>query len=141
MVARTTAGSRRVPWWRQPAGPIYLASLVLSVGKGAWFTCWVTFFVRFDGISAGQFGIGVTVACVVGLVLSTPLGHLADRVGGRETLIVLGVIQGLAISCFILFDTFWVVVVLTCLVVGAERTRRAFASPSSWRSRRPARSG
>ncbi|MEV7012367.1 MFS transporter [Streptosporangium sp. NPDC051022] len=111
-----------VAWWRRPVGPIYLAALVLSLGKGAWFTCWAMFFIRSVGLSTAEFGIGITAAGVVGMVAGGPLGYLADRVGARETLIALGVIQGLAILSYTFVRGFWAVVAVTCVMIAAERS-------------------
>lgn len=109
-------------WWRQPAAPIYFASLVLSLGRGAWFTCWAVFFTRSVGLSAAQFGIGITVAGLLGLIAGGPVGYLADRVGRRETLVALGTIQGLALLSYAFVTDFWPVMVVTAVMIAAERS-------------------
>jgi MFS family permease len=123
--------SRRIPrrpdwstaaWWGPPIGRIYFATLVLSVGRGAWYTCWALFFIRSVGLSAAEFGIGVTAAGVVGMIAGTPFGYLADRLGPREVLIGLSAVQGLATLTFFFATEFWTVMVVTCVVVTAERS-------------------
>ncbi|WP_405528538.1 MFS transporter [Streptomyces avidinii] len=110
-----------VEWWRRPAGPVYLASLVLSLGKGAWFTCWALFFLHSVGLSTAEFAFGITAAGVVGMIVGGPLGYLADRVGARETLVVLGTVQGLAILSYTWAHEFWAAVAVTCVMIAADR--------------------
>lgn len=109
-------------WWRRPVGPVYFAALVLSLGRGAWFTCWAMFFLESVGLTTAEFGIGITAAGVAGLILGGPVGYLADRVGARETLAVLGVVQGLALLSYAWADDFWTIVVVTCVMIAAERS-------------------
>ena len=108
-------------WWRQPVTPIYISALALSFGRGAWLTCWAMFFIRSVGLTSAQFGIGITTAGVAGLILGAPIGYFADRLGVREMLIALGVLEGVAVLCYIFFHNFWAVIVITCLMITAER--------------------
>lgn len=112
-------------WWRHPVGPIHAAALVLSLGRGAWFTCWAMFFIKSVGLTNAQFGVGITLAGVAGLVLGAPLGYVADRVGTRETLIVLTLVQGLAILSYAVVRDFWAIVAVTCVMIAAERSTPA----------------
>lgn len=112
----------RTDWWRRPVGVVYFAALVLSLGKGAWFTCWALFFLHYAGLSTAQFGIGITLAGIAGMILGGPLGYLADRVGARETLIVLGLVQGCAILSYAVVDAFWAIVFVTGVMTAAERS-------------------
>ncbi|WP_341770754.1 MFS transporter [Amycolatopsis arida] len=109
-------------WWNQPVGPIYLVGLVLSLGRGAWFTCWAMFFIRSVGLSTAEFGIGVTAAGIVGMIVGGPLGYLADRIGAREVLVGLGVIQGAAILSYTVVHDFWLILLATCIMTAAERS-------------------
>lgn len=109
---------------RLPAGPlaeVQIASLVLSVGSGAWFTCWAIFFTRSVGLSATEFGAGVSVAGLLALVLGSPLGYLADRVGTREVLVCLGLVQGLATFCYLLVSGFWLFLAVSVVAISAQR--------------------
>lgn len=112
----------RAAWWRGPVSPIYLAGLVLSLGRGAWFTCWAMFFIRSVGLTTAQFGIGVTAAGIVGMFAGGPLGYLSDRVGSREVLVGIGIVQGLAILSYTMLYNFWLILLVTCLVTAAERS-------------------
>ncbi|MEU0896313.1 MFS transporter [Streptomyces massasporeus] len=108
-------------WWRRPVGPVYLASLTLSLGKGAWFTCWAMFFLHSVGLSTTEFGFGITAAGVLGLLAGGPLGYVADRLGARETLIALGAVQGVAILSYAFVRGFWPAVLVTCVMIAADR--------------------
>ncbi|WP_410656966.1 MFS transporter [Amycolatopsis sp. lyj-112] len=114
-------GWTRSDFWQAPIGPIYVATLVQAVGRGAWYTCWALFYLRSVGLSPAEFGIGVTAAGVVGMLAGMPFGYLADRVGPREVLIVLSVVQGLATIALAFISGFWAVMLVTCAVVMAER--------------------
>jgi len=104
-----------------PLAEVQLATLVLSLGSGAWFASWAIFFTRSVGLSATEFGAGVTVAGVAALVLGSPLGYLADRVGTRETLVCLSVLQGAATFCYLLISGFWGFVAVALVAVTAQR--------------------
>src|ERR1044072_4500764 len=109
-------------WWRRPVGTVYLATLVMSIGKGAWFTAWVMFLTRSVGLSPAQFGIGVTAAGVIGLFVGAPFGYLPDRIGAREMIVVLGIVQGLALFSFAFLDDFLAIMVSTCVLTAGERS-------------------
>ncbi|MGE5830528.1 MAG: MFS transporter [Micromonosporaceae bacterium] len=104
----------RVTW-------MHLATLVLSIGSGAWFSSWTIFFTRSVGLSAVEFGLGITVAGVIGLVGGSPFGYLADRLGTREALVGLGAVQGVAILSYMLVESFWAFFAVTTVAVTAER--------------------
>ncbi|MGH3152851.1 MAG: MFS transporter [Streptosporangiaceae bacterium] len=109
---------------RLPSGPlaeVHLATLVLAVGSGAWFTCWAIFFTRSVGLTATEFGVGVTVAGLLALVLGSPLGYLADRVGTREVLVCLGLLQGLATLCYLMVSGFWLFLAVSVVAVTVQR--------------------
>lgn len=110
-----------VDWWRRPVGTVYMASLVLSVGRGAWYACWALFFINSVGLSTAEFAIGITAAGVVGMIAGGPFGYLADRWGPKEMLLVLGLIEGLAMLAFLFVDGFWGAVAVTSVLVTAER--------------------
>ena len=65
------------------------ATLITSLGNGAWYTCWALFLTRSVGLSPARVGIGITVAGAVGLLASAPLGVLADRFGAAASTVAL----------------------------------------------------
>lgn len=69
-----------------PAGPARLLTvitMVMSLGQGVWGAISAIYAVTMLHLTPGQLGISVSVAAVIVLVSSIPLGHLADRAGPR----------------------------------------------------------
>jgi MFS family permease len=89
-----------------PLRPIACGRLLTSVGDGAWYTSWAIFLTRSVGLSPAEVGIGMTLAGVVGLLLATPLGHLADRAGAREVRIGMLLLQGIATLAYLWVHSF-----------------------------------
>ncbi|MEV0460929.1 MFS transporter [Catellatospora methionotrophica] len=74
-----------------PTRALVFSSLAGSTARGLFITISVIFFTRSVGLSAGQVGLGLTVAAVAGLLAGVPAGHLADRVGPRRVAVTFGV--------------------------------------------------
>ncbi|MFE7751900.1 MFS transporter [Streptomyces sp. NPDC057428] len=69
-----------------PAGPARILTgitLVHTLGQGLWMALNAIYATVVLGLSPGRFAVGVGVAAGVALLVSTPTGHLADRVGPR----------------------------------------------------------
>ncbi|ROP31351.1 MFS transporter [Couchioplanes caeruleus] len=110
---------------RLPSGALrwlYLATFLTATGGGGWFVCWTIFATTSIGLSAWQFGAGVTVAGIVGLSASVPLGYLADRVGVNKVLALLLVVQGVTLAGYALVDSLWSFILVSCFFVMAERS-------------------
>lgn len=60
-------------------------TLINTTGNGLWLTVNALYLTRVGGLSAGQVGLGLTVAGAVCMVASAPMGYLADRRGPRGT--------------------------------------------------------
>lgn len=107
-----------------PPGPprvLALAQLVCRTGDGAYYICAALFFTRVVGLSPVQMGLGLTVAWSVALVLSVPLGHLADRKGPRGTAAVLFVGAGLAVASYLFISSFALFAVGACCYAVCQR--------------------
>ncbi|MFF0270959.1 MFS transporter [Kribbella sp. NPDC004536] len=57
------------------------ATLVNTLGNGVYAAVGALYLTRVAGLSVAQVGAGLTVAALAGLVTSTPLGVVADRLG------------------------------------------------------------
>ncbi|MGI5241616.1 MFS transporter [Dactylosporangium sp. CA-139066] len=66
------------------ARSLCVQSLVFAVGNGVFTTGSAVFFLHVAGLSPVQVGVGFSIAGAVSLLLSVPLGALADRFGGRR---------------------------------------------------------
>ncbi|MFC3588425.1 MFS transporter [Streptantibioticus rubrisoli] len=102
-----------------------VGTLIDSVGFGLYVTGSVVFFTRSVGLSAGQVGIGLSVAGVTGLLAAVPLGHLADRKGPREVAIGLALAQTALMACYALVHSFPGFLVVASLFSAAERGSQA----------------
>ena len=83
------AGEAAVPVlhrWLAPPGPqriVILSSFVNRVGNGLFNTAAVLYFTLVVHLRAGEVGIGLTIAGLIGLLAGVPAGDLADRHGAR----------------------------------------------------------
>ncbi|WP_082931060.1 MFS transporter [Micromonospora sp. NBRC 110037] len=92
-----------------PPGPLRTlayATLVNTVGAGLWLAGGALYLTRDVGLSATSVGTGLTVAGLVGLSASVPLGALADRSDPRTLRAVLQVGQAVAALAYLLVGSF-----------------------------------
>ncbi|MEV5966308.1 MFS transporter [Kribbella sp. NPDC051952] len=61
------------------------ATLVNTLGNGVYAAVAALYLTRAAGLSVGQVGVGLTIAALIGLAASTPLGVVADRLGPNRT--------------------------------------------------------
>ncbi|MFC7709024.1 MFS transporter [Micromonospora lupini] len=114
-----------------PSGPLRtlsLATLANTVGSGLWLTGGALYLTRDVGLSAAQVGAGLSVAGLVGLTASVPLGGLADRRDPRTLRAVLQVLQAVVAATYLLvgsFPVFLVVAVLDLLLASGNLAVRA----------------
>ncbi|RKR87321.1 MFS transporter [Micromonospora pisi] len=104
------------------------ATLANTVGTGLWGAGAALFLTRSVGLPVTSVGVGLTVAAVVGLGASVPLGHLADRRDPRTLRAVLQLGQAVVAASYLLvgsFATFLVVAVLDALLLAGNLTVRA----------------
>jgi MFS family permease len=109
-----------------------LATLVNTSGDGLLLAGGVVFFTRSVGLSAGQVGTGLTAAGLIGLLVSVPVGHICDRYGPREVLLVLLALQTVVTGCYVAVHSFPAFVVVATLgalgVAGAAPARGALVA-------------
>ncbi|MFE7565233.1 MFS transporter [Kitasatospora sp. NPDC057500] len=134
MTSSTSAGARpRVPVRRLlPAEPLLrrlaLMSLVNAVGDGLFVTVNVLFFTRSLGLTPGSVALGLTVAGVCGVFAGVPAGRLADRVGSKRLLLVLGPLEAAAVLGYAFVRSFAAFVVLACAATVLSRGAAAVRS-------------
>ena len=102
-----------------------LANLVTTVGTGIFLTGAPIFFVRSAGLSVRELSVGMTVAGTLGLVLSMPIGLLADRVGSREVAIPLLWVRAIATASFTLVHSQWTLILAASVAIVADRGGQA----------------
>jgi hypothetical protein len=95
--------------------------LVFAIGHGTYLTGSVVFFSLYVGLSAVQIGIGFSLVGFLTLVCSLPMGHLADRIGGKPAWVI-GALGGSAsFFCYPLAHSFWAFLVVLSSATLFER--------------------
>lgn len=84
-----------------------LQSMIFAVGGGTFLTGSVVFFTHVVGLSPMQIGVGFSLVGLIGLVGSLPMGHLADRIGGRSAWIIGVLIEAVGYFCYPVARGFW----------------------------------
>jgi Major Facilitator Superfamily len=90
--------------------------LVDAIGTGLYIAGFAVFFTRSAGMTAVEVGVGFTVANACGLVLMTPIGMLADRIGPRAASILLHYWRGVGFIAFAFVHVFVTFLVVSCFV-------------------------
>jgi MFS family permease len=91
---------------RGPRRVYGLTMLVTMFGFGLVMTATPLYATRVVGLSAGQVGVGMTIAGLIGLLAAIPVGDLADRIGPREVVLAAMVAQALAAACYLFIHGF-----------------------------------
>jgi predicted MFS family arabinose efflux permease len=78
------------------------------------------FLTRSVGLSPAAVGLGMTIAGVLGLLLATPVGHLADRLGPREVFIACLAIEGAGSAGYLVVHGFALFLPIACLTVATD---------------------
>src|SRR5687768_8102828 len=74
------------------------ATLVNTFGNGVYAAVGALYLTRVAELSVGQVGIGLTIAGLVGLVVSTPLGVVADRLGPNRAYVAFLLLQAVTMT-------------------------------------------
>ncbi|WP_063829420.1 MFS transporter [Streptomyces violens] len=101
-----------------PPGPprtLALAQLVARVGDGLYYVCAALYFTRVVGLSPAEFGVGLSVAWTLGMVVGVPLGHVADRKGPRGTAVLLFAVAGLATGSYLFIHSLPLFILTACV--------------------------
>ncbi|MER6946934.1 MFS transporter [Nonomuraea sp. NPDC000554] len=83
------------------------AGFVDYLGAGLFLAFSAVYFTQSVGLTAGQVGLGLGVAGCLALVLATPLGRVADRVGVRRTLVVLHLVRAVGTASYVMVGEWW----------------------------------
>jgi MFS family permease len=114
----------RIGWLptEEPVRRLVVVSFIDSLGTGLFLAGSALFFTRDIGLAAGQVGLGLSLAGVVGFLCSVPVGRISDRVGALPMLVAL---QFWRAACFFAYpfvhDLRWFIIV-SCLAGAGEWT-------------------
>lgn len=82
--------------------PLAASYVATYVGDGLFYVTAALYFTQVVGLSPVVYGAALTVAWLVAMGLSVPVGHLADRFNPRTVTAVLLVLTGLATCVYLL---------------------------------------
>nr|WP_238355930.1 MFS transporter [Kribbella sandramycini] len=119
-----------------------VATLVNTLGNGLYAAIGALYLTRVAGLSVGEVGIGLTIAGVIGLITSTPMGVIADRLGPNRAYVGFLLLQALTMSSLTLVHSFAGYVAVAAVTAIADSGQRgakgaliAGLSPSDQRVR------
>ncbi|GAA4598142.1 MFS family permease [Actinoplanes octamycinicus] len=98
-----------------------LASLVDAVGTGCFLGGSALFLTRTAGLDAAQVGAGLSLAAVAGLLVTVPVGRLADRHGPKPVLLTLLLIRAGGFALYALVGSFPAFLAVAVLLGMAEK--------------------
>lgn len=128
---RATATSEDAALERDAKRVLYTSTLLF----GLFFAVWVLFSIvgipmrKELGISDGQFALLVAIPVLTGAVLRIPVGIIADRVGGRATMMALLLITAVPVYLLSRVQSYGTALVLA-LAIGLAGS--SFASGVAW---------
>jgi hypothetical protein len=102
-----------------------LANLAATFGTGLFVTGGPLFFTRFARLSVADLSMGLTVAGLIGLATSLPVGLLADRYGARGIAALMFFLRALGIVSFLAVDSRAGLMAAGAVTLAAERGGQA----------------
>lgn len=103
---------------------LILATLVNTLGNGVYAAVGALYLTRAAGLSVAHVGVGLTVAALVGLVTSTPLGVVADRLGPNRAYVGFLLLQTLTMTALTQVRSFVPYVVVAGVTAIADSGQR-----------------
>ena len=113
----------------EPVLRILAASVLVStLGRGVFFTLTVLYFTLIVGLSTAEVAIVLTVSSAVGVLTGLLGGQLADRISARRLLFALVLVEGVALILYAEASGFGSVLLIACVVTGANRAEHSARS-------------
>ncbi|TDD61612.1 MFS transporter [Kribbella antibiotica] len=103
---------------------LIFATLVNTLGNGVYAALAAMYLTRVAGLSVAQVGIGLTIAGVIGLIASTPLGVVADRLGPNRAYIGFLLLQAITMSALTQVHSFGLYVAVAGVTAIADSGQR-----------------
>jgi MFS family permease len=103
---------------------LVLATLVNTIGNGAYMATSVLFLTRSVGLSPAQVATGLSVAAAVSILLSTPLGYAADRAGAKRIYIGALLVSAVSFAGLMLVGDVWTFTALACVIGAGDAAAR-----------------
>lgn len=96
-----------------------------ALGRGVFFALTVLYFTLIIGLSVAEIAVILTLSSAVGVGTSWLGGSLADRLSARRLLLALLVVEGLALVSYAFASSFFVALIIACVVTGANSGSKA----------------
>ncbi|GGV87253.1 MFS transporter [Streptomyces gelaticus] len=114
--------------------PIAVSHFVTHLGDGLFYVCAALYFTRVVGLDAVAYGAALTASWLLAMVLSVPVGHLADRFESRNVATTLLAVAGLSVCLYLVTSNVPLFFVGACLLAvstqGTQSARSALVSRS-----------
>lgn len=110
---------------RGSARTLAVGQLISKTGDGAYYVTSALFFTQVVGLSPAELGLGLTIAWTVALAVGVPLGHLADRVGPRETAVFFFCCAAVAAGSYVFVRSFPLFVLAATVYAIGQRSGSA----------------
>ncbi|WP_405060040.1 MFS transporter [Kribbella sp. NBC_01505] len=103
---------------------LIFATLVNTLGNGVYAAVGAMYLTRVAGLSVAHVGVGLTIAGVIGLVASTPLGVAADRLGPNRAYVGFLLLQAITMSALTQVHSFGAYVAVAGVTAIADSGQR-----------------
>ncbi|MFF8031748.1 MULTISPECIES: MFS transporter [unclassified Streptomyces] len=114
--------------------PIAVSHFITYLGDGLFYVCAALYFTRVVGLDAVTYGAALTASWLLAMVLSVPVGHLADRFESRTVATTLLGVAGLSVCLYLVTSSVPLFFVGACLLAvstqGTQSARSALVSRS-----------
>ena len=100
---------------------LVIATLISRVGRGIFLTVTVLYFTLIVGLAPHEVAIVLGAASAAGVVSSLAGGWLADRVSARRLLVVLSIVDGVGLICYVFAHDFASALVIAVIVGAVEQ--------------------
>ncbi|MFF1545111.1 MFS transporter [Streptomyces sp. NPDC058291] len=96
--------------------PLAVSHFVTYFGDGLFYVCAALYFTRVVGLEPVTYGAALTASWLLAMVLSVPVGHLADRFDARTVAVTLLAVAGLSICLYLTTSSVPLFFVGACLL-------------------------
>jgi MFS family permease len=100
---------------------LVIATLISRVGRGIFLTVTVLYFTLIVGLAPHEVAIVLGAASAAGVLSSLAGGWLADRTSARRLLVVLSVVDGVGLICYVFAHDFASALVIAVVVGAVEQ--------------------
>lgn len=103
---------------------LVIATLVNTFGNGVYAAVGALYLTRAAGLSVHEVGLGLTIAGLVGLIASTPLGIVADRFGPNRAYVGFLLLQAVTMTALTQVRSFGLFVAVVGVTAIADSGQR-----------------